>query len=75
MTAALSITHLNSIMILLIPKELLLKQVEISKFKFHYDSINSTLNAPQLISLSIFKFHYDSINSWKKVDELGGEEK
>ena len=58
----INLTDLNSIMILLILKELAIECLQ-KEFKFHYDSINSTLNAPQLISLSIFKFHYDSINS------------
>ena len=33
------------------------------KFKFHYDSINSTIAAKMLQYNKAFKFHYDSINS------------
>ena len=33
------------------------------KFKFHYDSINSTIAAKMLQYNKEFKFHYDSINS------------
>ena len=34
-----------------------------SKFKFHYDSINSNSHVLVAGATGTFKFHYDSINS------------
>ena len=56
-------TDLNSIMILLIPIEGNTSLDSNDKFKFHYDSINSSEQAEANQMFMEFKFHYDSINS------------
>ena len=55
--------NLNSIMILLIQLSHLHNWFRVLQFKFHYDSINSTIAAKMLQYNKAFKFHYDSINS------------
>ena len=64
------VSHLNSIMILLIPQSLW-KKITTTKFKFHYDSINSDATCTSYqAQLAKFKFHYDSINSRPKIIPL-----
>ena len=56
--------NLNSIMILLILDATCTSyQAQLAKFKFHYDSINSTIERKNNTEFLWFKFHYDSINS------------
>ena len=50
-------------MILLIPAAFLAIAIILFSFKFHYDSINSSLKVITPPVLGQFKFHYDSINS------------
>ena len=50
-------------MILLILETLFSAALTSFTFKFHYDSINSVIQAHKISGPSIFKFHYDSINS------------
>ena len=41
--------------------------IPLAKFKFHYDSINSSKYRHPDCKAEEFKFHYDSINSFDKT--------
>ena len=61
----INLTDLNSIMILLIHRPIRRISLDLNKFKFHYDSINSkTKKSLKKGEDKQFKFHYDSINSY-----------